>query len=113
MDLELNDTERLLRDTFRGWFTAELAPAVPAMEDGSELPYGLMRRMHRALGLEADFSTPVPNMPYGMILRMVAMRSAGALEPAAASAMGGWPGGGAWPALPNPTGHAASFAAIL
>ncbi len=53
MDLELNDTERLLRDTFRGWFTAELAPAVPAMEDGSELPYGLMRRMHRALGLDA------------------------------------------------------------
>lgn len=53
MELELSDTERLLRDTFRGWFTAELAPSVPAMEDGTLLPYDLMRRMHRDLGLDA------------------------------------------------------------
>jgi alkylation response protein AidB-like acyl-CoA dehydrogenase len=53
MDDALNDTERLLRDTFRGWFTTELAPQVPAMEDGSVTPYALMRTMHRALGLDA------------------------------------------------------------
>lgn len=53
MDLELNETERLLRDTFRGWFGSELAPAVAAMEDGSLPPYDLMRRMHRELGLDA------------------------------------------------------------
>jgi alkylation response protein AidB-like acyl-CoA dehydrogenase len=53
MDTELPDTERLLRDTFRGWFTSELAPQVAAMEDGSITPYPLMRTMHRTLGLDA------------------------------------------------------------
>jgi len=52
-DTELTDTERLLRDTFRGWFTSELAPQVPAMETGTVTPYALMRTMHRALGLDA------------------------------------------------------------
>jgi alkylation response protein AidB-like acyl-CoA dehydrogenase len=53
MDTELTDTERLLRDTFRGWFTSELAPHVAAMEDGTITPYPLMRTMHRTLGLDA------------------------------------------------------------
>jgi alkylation response protein AidB-like acyl-CoA dehydrogenase len=53
MDTDLTDTERLLRDTFRGWFTSELAPQVAAMEDGNITPYALMRTMHRTLGLEA------------------------------------------------------------
>ena len=53
METELNDTERLLRDTFRGWFTSVLEPAVPAMEDGATPPYALMRTMHQALGLDA------------------------------------------------------------
>ena len=53
MELETNDTERLLRDTFRAWFTTELEPAVPAMENGTQLPYDLMRTMHRSLGLDA------------------------------------------------------------
>jgi hypothetical protein len=53
MDLELNDTERLLRDTFRSYFTREIEPHVPAMENGSMLPYPLMRPMHQALGLDA------------------------------------------------------------
>ena len=53
MHLELSDTERLLRDTFRSYFTRELEPHVPAMENGSMLPYQLMRPMHQALGLDA------------------------------------------------------------
>ena len=53
MDTELTETERLLRDTFRGWFTGVLAPEVPAMEDGTTTPYALMRTMHRTLGLDA------------------------------------------------------------
>lgn len=53
MEIELPDTERLLRDTFRNWFTTELAPHVAAMEDGSVTPYALMREMHRTLGLDA------------------------------------------------------------
>jgi alkylation response protein AidB-like acyl-CoA dehydrogenase len=53
MHLELPDTERLLRDTFRAWFTSELEPHVLAMEHGELLPYDLMRTMHRTLGLDA------------------------------------------------------------
>ena len=56
MTLELSDTERLLRDTFRSYFTRELEPHVPAMENGSMLPYPLMRPMHQALGLDALLS---------------------------------------------------------
>jgi len=53
MELELTDTERMLRDTFRGYFTAEIEPHVAAMEHGELLPYDLMRAMHRTLGLDA------------------------------------------------------------
>jgi alkylation response protein AidB-like acyl-CoA dehydrogenase len=53
MDLELTDTERMLRDTFRSFFTHEVEPHVPAMEHGELLPYDLMRHMQRTLGLDA------------------------------------------------------------
>ena len=53
MELELTDTERMLRDTFRAYFTAEIDPQVPKMENGEVLPYDLMRNMHRSLGLDA------------------------------------------------------------
>jgi hypothetical protein len=53
MELELTDTERMLRDTFRAYFTNEIEPHVPAMEDGTLLPYELMRSMHATLGLDA------------------------------------------------------------
>lgn len=69
MDLDLNDTERMLRDTFRGWFTTELEPHVPAMERGELLPYPLMRTMHQTLGLDA----------------MLPRSGAGSREPSAAS----------------------------
>lgn len=58
MEFELTDTERMLRDTFRGYFTREIEPHVPKMENGEMLPYGLMRDMHQALGLEAMLPQP-------------------------------------------------------
>jgi hypothetical protein len=58
MELELNDTERMLRDTFRGFFTREVEPHVVAMESGGLLPYDLMRHMHRSLGLDAMLPRP-------------------------------------------------------
>ncbi len=57
MDLELNDTERMLRGTFRDFFSREIEPHVPAMEHGELLPYDLMRHMHRTLGLDALLSS--------------------------------------------------------
>lgn len=53
MERDLTDTERMLRDTFRSYFTTELEPHVAAMERGEELPYDLMRAMHKTLGLDA------------------------------------------------------------
>ena len=53
MDFELTDTERMLRDTFRSYFTREIEPHVAAMEHGELLPYELMRAMHRTLGLDS------------------------------------------------------------
>jgi len=58
MELELTDTERMLRDTFRGYFTREIEPHVPKMENGEMLPYELMPDMHRALGLDAMLPRP-------------------------------------------------------
>jgi alkylation response protein AidB-like acyl-CoA dehydrogenase len=58
MELELTDTERLLRDTFRAYFTTEIEPHVPAMEHGERQPYELMRDMHRTLGLDAMLPRP-------------------------------------------------------
>ena len=65
MDTDLTDTERLLRDTFRGWFTSELAPQVAAMEDGTITPYALMRTMHRTLGLDAMLTRPAGGVTRG------------------------------------------------
>jgi len=53
MELELGDTERMLRDTFRDYFTREIGPQVARMESGELLPYDLMRQMHQTLGLDA------------------------------------------------------------
>jgi alkylation response protein AidB-like acyl-CoA dehydrogenase len=53
MERELTETERMLRDTFRGYFTREIEPHVPKMERLEVLPYDLMRDMHRTLGLDA------------------------------------------------------------
>ena len=53
MELELTDTERMLRETFRGYFTREIEPHVPRMESGDLAPYDLMRDMQRTLGLDA------------------------------------------------------------
>ncbi len=63
--MDLPDTERLLRDTFRAWFTSELEPAVPAMENGTRLPYDLMRSMHKALGLDAMLARPAGDRTAG------------------------------------------------
>jgi alkylation response protein AidB-like acyl-CoA dehydrogenase len=52
MEFELTATERMLRDTFRDYFTREIEPRVPRMENGELLPYDLMRDMHRALDLD-------------------------------------------------------------
>jgi len=48
---ELDDNQRMLEAAARAWCTSHLAPAVPAMERGQELPYGLLRRMGADLGI--------------------------------------------------------------
>ncbi|UCE87440.1 MAG: acyl-CoA dehydrogenase family protein [Deltaproteobacteria bacterium] len=48
---ELDDTQRAFEDAARGWCEQQLAPAIPALESGEELPYALLRRLARDLGI--------------------------------------------------------------
>ncbi|MDB4433395.1 acyl-CoA dehydrogenase family protein [bacterium] len=51
MDLELTDTQRLLRDTLREYMTREIEPQVAEMEAERLLPYEPIRKMVAELGL--------------------------------------------------------------
>lgn len=48
---ELDDTQRMVQEAARAWCEHNLAPAVPALEAGTLLPYDLLRRLARDLGL--------------------------------------------------------------
>ncbi|MBW2290326.1 MAG: acyl-CoA dehydrogenase family protein [Deltaproteobacteria bacterium] len=48
---ELDETQSAFADAVRGWCEKELAPAVPALEVGEQLPYELLRRLGRDLGI--------------------------------------------------------------
>jgi hypothetical protein len=48
---ELDETQRAFQAAVRAWCEKELAPAVPALERGDELPYPLLRRLGRELGI--------------------------------------------------------------
>jgi hypothetical protein len=48
---ELDETQRMLESAVRAWCEQHLAPAIPALEAGETLPYDLLRRMGRELGI--------------------------------------------------------------
>lgn len=48
---ELDDTQRTFAATVRAWCEKELAPALPRLESGAELPYDLLRKLGRDLGV--------------------------------------------------------------
>ncbi len=48
---ELDDTQRAFESAVRAWCERELAPAVPALESGEQLPYDLLRKLGRDLGV--------------------------------------------------------------
>jgi alkylation response protein AidB-like acyl-CoA dehydrogenase len=48
---ELNETQRMIEQAVRGWCSSQLAPAVPRLERGEELPYDLLRSLARDMGL--------------------------------------------------------------
>jgi hypothetical protein len=50
---ELDETQRAFEAAVRAWCEKELAPAIPALESGVELPYPLLRRLGRELGIAA------------------------------------------------------------
>jgi len=51
MEDEFNDTQLLIQKTLRDYFTREIEPLVPDMEDGKLLCYEPIRKMMRELGL--------------------------------------------------------------
>jgi alkylation response protein AidB-like acyl-CoA dehydrogenase len=48
---ELDDTQRAFESTVRAWCEKELAPAVPMLESGEQLPYDLLRQLGSGLGI--------------------------------------------------------------
>ena len=48
---ELDDTQRMVQSAVRAWCEGQLAPAVAALDRGDLLPYDLLRRLARDLGL--------------------------------------------------------------
>jgi hypothetical protein len=48
---ELDETQSLVEAAARAWCEGELAPAVPALEAGDRLPYELLQRLGRDLGV--------------------------------------------------------------
>jgi alkylation response protein AidB-like acyl-CoA dehydrogenase len=53
---ELDETQRMVEGAVRGWCEQHLAPAVPAMEAGILLPYDLLRRFARELGVSGPLA---------------------------------------------------------
>ncbi len=51
MELELTETQNMIRSAIRDYLARELEPLVPQMEDGSLLPFEPLRKMSTALGL--------------------------------------------------------------
>jgi alkylation response protein AidB-like acyl-CoA dehydrogenase len=49
--LELDETHAAFESAVRAWCERELAPAVPALERGELLPYPLLQRLGRELGI--------------------------------------------------------------
>jgi hypothetical protein len=84
---ELDETQQMVEAAARAWCESELAPAVPALEAGERLPYELLQRMGRDLGLSETLCALAER-------RLTQLRgSGGAAEPkqAATSGIGGDP----------------------
>ncbi len=83
---ELDETQRMVEAAVRGWCEEKLAPAVPAMEAGTLLPYDLLRQMARELALSDTL--------VGMLERRLAKLRGGATadaDPGPAAGFGGDP----------------------
>jgi len=48
---ELDETQCVFESTVRAWCEKELAPALPTLESGEQLPYDLLRKLGRDLGI--------------------------------------------------------------
>ena len=51
MELELSETQNMIRGAIREYLVRELEPLVPQLEDGSLLPFEPLRKMAATLGL--------------------------------------------------------------
>ena len=82
---QLDDTQRMVESAVRAWCESQLAPAVPALERGEILPYDLLRRLARDLGLSDTLAAMATS-------RVAKLRGApGGTEPADPGGFGGDP----------------------
>jgi alkylation response protein AidB-like acyl-CoA dehydrogenase len=76
---DLDETQHMLESAVRAWCAQNLAPAVPALEAGELLPYELLRRFGRELGVSAALVAVGER-------RIARLRGAASAEPSSADA---------------------------
>lgn len=71
---ELDETHQAFESAVRAWCERELAPAVPALERGEALPYPLLRKLGRELGIAEALAATAER-------RLARLRSGGQARP--------------------------------
>ncbi|HUS27214.1 MAG TPA: acyl-CoA dehydrogenase family protein [Kofleriaceae bacterium] len=55
----LDEQSQMVATMVRGWCTSQLAPKIPALEHGTEMPFDLMKKMAKAFGFDAMLGASV------------------------------------------------------
>jgi alkylation response protein AidB-like acyl-CoA dehydrogenase len=89
---QLDEQHRMVQQMVRQWCESQLMPAIPAMEEGREMPFDLMKKMAKTFGLDAMAGAAVKKR-IGRLREAEAAPDggAGAGESALAEGMGGDP----------------------
>src|SRR4051794_32157005 len=55
----LDEQSQMVATMVRGWCTSQLAPKIPALEHGTEMPFEVMKKMAKAFGFDAMLGASV------------------------------------------------------
>jgi alkylation response protein AidB-like acyl-CoA dehydrogenase len=56
---ELDEQTQMVATMVRQWCQSQLAPKIPALEAGTEMPFDLMKKMAKAFGFDAMLGASV------------------------------------------------------
>jgi len=78
----LDEQTQMVATMVRQWCTSQLAPRIPALEHGEEMPFELMKKMAKTFGFDAMLGASVQK-------RIAKLRAGGEAEPAEKTLAGG------------------------